>query len=230
MIVHPDWRSPAPVVLWMHGRTVSKEIDPGRALRLLRAGIGFCALDLPGHGERLDPALHEPDRAWDVVTRMIDEIDPVTTALLAAGPFDPERVGVGGVSAGGMAVLARLCRPHRFACAGVEATTGSWGHQRHRAMFAGRPDAAIGALDPIRHLDGWRPIPFLAIHSRLDEWVSVTGQAMFVEALRRHYDDPTLVEFVQYDRTGAPFEHAGFGAMSGDAKNRQRDFFARRLG
>ena len=60
--------------------------------------------------------------------------------------------------------------------------------------------------------------------------MSVTGQAMFVEALRRHYDDPTLVEFVQYDRTGAPFEHAGFGAMSGDAKNRQRDFFARRLG
>src|SRR5262245_11172372 len=53
LLVHPDWNSgqPAPMVLWMHGRTVNKELDPGRYLRWMRAGIGACAVDLPGHGE-----------------------------------------------------------------------------------------------------------------------------------------------------------------------------------
>ena len=41
-----------PFLLWMHGRTATKELDPGRYLRLARAGIGACAIDLPGHGER----------------------------------------------------------------------------------------------------------------------------------------------------------------------------------
>lgn len=30
LLAHPDWTTPAPVVIWMHGRTVSKELDPGR--------------------------------------------------------------------------------------------------------------------------------------------------------------------------------------------------------
>jgi len=34
----------------MHGRTANKELDPGRYLRLIRAGIAVCAIDLPGHG------------------------------------------------------------------------------------------------------------------------------------------------------------------------------------
>ena len=54
LIAHPDWDSvePVPFVIWMHGRTVSKELDPGRYLRWIRAGFGVCAVDLPGHGER----------------------------------------------------------------------------------------------------------------------------------------------------------------------------------
>src|SRR4029450_3068251 len=45
LITHPDWAPGhlAPVVIWMHGRTVNKELDPGRYLRWMRAtggGIG----------------------------------------------------------------------------------------------------------------------------------------------------------------------------------------------
>ena len=60
LLVHPDWARPAPFVLWMHGRTVDKELDPGRYLRWVRAGIGACAIDLPGHGERHEAAADEP--------------------------------------------------------------------------------------------------------------------------------------------------------------------------
>lgn len=231
LLVHPDWeaRAPSPVVIWMHGRTVNKELDPGRYLRWMRAGIGACAVDLPGHGERLDPSLQDPARTLDVVRRMIAEIDDIVAALGQIAAFDPERVAIGGMSAGGMAALARLCRPHPFACASVEATTGSWEHQRRREMFQNRAPEEVAALDPVRHLDGWREIPLQAIHARLDEWVPIEGQAEFIEALRSRYRDPSSIEFIEYDRTGAPNEHAGFGSMAADAKDRQVAFFKRRL-
>jgi dienelactone hydrolase len=231
MIVHPMWDSGdrPPIVLWMHGRTANKELDPGRYMRWMRAGLGACAVDLPGHGERLDEALQRADRSFDVVAQMLDEIDDIIESLRALGQFDMKRVAIGGMSAGGMATLARLCRPHDFACASVEATTGSWRHQLHREMFRGRPDSEIESIDPIRNLHDWREIPLQAIHAMHDEWVPIEGQREFISALRSRYEQPDKVEFIEYERTGAPAEHIGFGRMAADAKDRQRDFLQRWL-
>ncbi|MCH8940394.1 MAG: hypothetical protein IIC27_04645 [Chloroflexi bacterium] len=63
----------------MHGRTVEKELDPGRYLRWLRAGIATCTVDLPGHGERFEQALQHPEQAMEVVLRMLGEIDEINT-------------------------------------------------------------------------------------------------------------------------------------------------------
>ena len=233
LLVHPTWdetEPPAPVVIWMHGRTVDKETDPGRYLRWMRAGIGACAIDLPGHGERFDEALQQSHRTFDVLQQMLDEIDIIAQALGELGVFDMNRLAIGGMSAGGMTALARLCRDHSFVCASVEATSGSWAQQRQRSMFAHRDWSEAAALNPIDHLETWRAIPFQAIHARHDESISFEQQAGFIAALRDHYADPELIEFVEYDRTGAPLEHAGFGRMAADAKNRQRDFLARELG
>lgn len=228
MLVHPEWESnqPTPIVIWMHGRTAQKELDPGRYLRWMRAGIGACAVDLPGHGERRDEALQNPSRSFDVVRQMISEIDSVVETLRRKPEFDTNRIAIGGMSAGGMAALARLCQPHRFACASVEATTGSWRHQQQlgREMFRNVDDAEIARHNPIETLDGWREIPLQAIHARRDEWVSFEGQKAFVEVLRTRYRHPSLIEFVEYERTGAPGEHIGFGKLAADAKDRQRDF------
>jgi dienelactone hydrolase len=231
MLVHPDWDAgePVPIVIWMHGRTAAKELDPGRYLRLMRAGIGVCTVDLPGHGERFEAPLQHPAHTLDVVLQMIDEIDEIVDALRLYDVFDQQRMGIGGMSAGGMATLARLCRPHPFRCASVEATTGSWMHQQEREMFHGRTAEEIHPHNPMDNLDGWREIPLQAIHSKLDSWVSYEGQAAFIEELRWHYDDPMLIDMIAYEQTGAPFEHAGFGRMAADAKEKQRDFFRRWL-
>jgi predicted peptidase len=231
MLVHPDWNSqrPAPIVLWMHGRTAHKELDPGRYLRWLRAGIGVCAIDLPGHGERHDPELQNPEFSFNVVRQMIQEIDPLTQALLELNVFDPQRMAIGGISAGGMATLARLCSPHPFRCAAVEATTGSWIHQRGRQMFHAVGSDEIDRFNPLAHLNAWREIPLQAIHARFDQWVPIEGQIQFIQALQKQYRDPSLIEFIQYDHTGAPYEHIGFGTRAADAKNAQRDFLQRWL-
>ncbi|MCZ6836025.1 MAG: alpha/beta fold hydrolase [Planctomycetota bacterium] len=231
MLVHPDWNSDSivPWVLWMHGRTVSKEIDPGRYLRLMRAGIGVCAVDLPGHGERIDANLQQPEKALDVVSTMIDEIDQVVEHVNAMRHFDSSRIGIGGMSAGGMATLARLCHEHTFCAASVEATTGSWISQRKRKMFNHLEMEHINQRNPMEHLEGWREIPMLAIHAIHDEWVNIDGQRSFLDALKSRYTDPSLIEFIEYDRTGAPNEHAGFGKFASDAKNRQTKFFVQHL-
>jgi dienelactone hydrolase len=234
LLAHPDWDSGqlAPVVIWMHGRTVTKELDPGRYLRWIRApapggGIAACAVDLPGHGERLNPESHTDQRAFDVVRQMADEIDDIVAGLAAMKNFDMNRTAIGGMSAGGMAALVRLCRPHNFACASVESTTGSWTHQRDQGMIRGRSEDEIAQLDPMRRLDRWREIPFQAIHSRLDKRVAFQGQAAFIEALRARYADPSIIEFIAFDQTGVPDEHSGFGVFASQAKDRQVEFFKR---
>jgi dienelactone hydrolase len=218
---------PAPVVLWMHGRTAHKELDPGRYLRWLRAGIGTCAVDLPGHGERYDEALRAPAHDFEVVRRMIGEVDALLEVLRAIPEFDLRRAAIGGVSAGGMAALGRLCREHPFRCASVEATTGSWSGRWPTLPDTQRSEAR--RLDPIGNLDGWRAIPFQAFHSRIDQLVPWEEQRRFTDALLKRYSVAAQVDLVVYDETGAPYEHVGMGRMAADAKNRQAAFLRRWL-
>ncbi len=249
LLAHPDegWSEPGapeptprPVVIWMHGRSVKKEIDPGRYLRWLRApegGIATCALDLPGHGERFIEAYQGPDHTLEVVDAMAREIDRVVGALSDPrwrGAFDLDRIAIGGMSAGGMTTLHRLASEHPFVCACVEATAGDFSFMKHHDAFVtcgGRdPDCSLAdCLDPVRHLDGWRPIPLLALHSDKDQWVPVGSIRSFVDAVRARFDQPDDVEIVTWPETGAWQEHAGFGKVSNDAKNIQTAFFARHL-
>lgn len=246
LLAHPDWTTPAPVVLWMHGRTASKELDPGRYLRWIRAGIAVCAIDLPGHGERADAALQAPERTLDTMRLALGEIDAVIASLWApqySNLFDPSRAGIGGMSLGGMTTLRRLCDPHPFKCAAVEGTTG-WldglyrpienGLPARQRWTADHPPERIVEVDPTEHLDGFVPLPLLAVHSEADEMVPFGCQREFIERLRVHYArrgaDPALVTLLSWPETGAPQEHVGFGRFSNDAKNAQVEFFRKHLG
>ena len=242
LIAHPDWQNPAPVMFWMHGRTVNKELDGGRYLRWIRAGIAAVSVDLPGHGQRLGPRRHSPDDTPDVLEQMVREIDFVLEALAArddAHLFDLSRVGIGGMSAGGMAALRRLCDEHSFRCAAVESTTGWLAELYEPTLTAGRPwpsshdAAAVAKIDPMQHLNNFRPIPMLALHSKADEVVPFAGMQGFLSALREHYvqqgADPATIELTAWPTTGAPSEHAGFGKMASQAKTLQVEFLQRHL-
>jgi len=242
LIAHPDWETPAPVMFWMHGRTVHKELDAGRYLRWIRAGIAAVSVDLPGHGQRPGPKLHSPDDTPDVLDQMVNEIDRVLEAIGSrddAHLFDLGRVGIGGMSAGGMAALRRLCDEHSFRCAAVESTTGWLAELYEPTLTAGRPwpsshdAAAVKKIDPMRHLDGFRPVPLLVLHSEADEVVPFAGMQGFLDALREHYvgqgADLDLIELTTWPATGAPSEHAGFGKMAAEAKTLQVEFLKRCL-
>ncbi len=235
LLAHPNWSAPAPAVIWMHGRTVNKELDPGRYLRWVRAGIAAVALDLPGHGERYSARLQKPDHTLEVVEQMLGEIDHVVDALRDPrfeGVFDMDRLAIGGMSAGGMVTLRRLGSPHAFKAAAVESTAGDFSLMR---FYDERyPRDLIERLDPIRHVAGWSAIPLLALHSDADEWVPVEAIRRLFDALDERYralgsDPDELLTLKTWPQTGAPYEHSGFGKVANEAKNAQTDFLTRRL-
>lgn len=242
LFCHPDGRGPAPLVLWLHGRTSRKEVDSGRYLRLVRAGVAVLAIDLPGHGDRAEPARQGPGATLGVIGQALGEVGAVLEDLRGGelgGLVDADRLGVGGMSAGGMIALRLLCEDHPFRCASVEATTGAlerlyfpdpprpapWAHAHDRAR--------VRELDALAHLDRWRPIALLALHSRADAIIPFETQERFLEALRERYRragaDAGAVELLAFDTTGAPQEHMGFGRRSHEAKSAQTSFFARHL-
>jgi fermentation-respiration switch protein FrsA (DUF1100 family) len=94
-------------------------------------------------------------------------------------------------------------------------------------------DPALDRMDAIAHLEGWRPIPLLALHSEKDAVVPVPGMRAFIARLQERYQslgaDPNAVQFVTWPETGAPLEHLGFGRVSNDTKNLQTTFFQEHL-
>ncbi|RMH25731.1 MAG: hypothetical protein D6692_10365 [Planctomycetota bacterium] len=235
LIATPEGDGPVPFVLWMHGRTVSKELDPGRYLRWVRDGIGAVALDLPGHGQRFVEGSHDPRNTPAVVEQMVGEIDGVLASLRERYPrLDMARAGIGGMSAGGMAALRRLCDPHPFCCAAIEGTTGDLsglyfpqtGHGKDWPVSHDR--ASVERIDASRWLHGFRPIPLLALHNEGDKLVPIEVQRRFLDRLRAHYmkagADPDLIRLEVFRDSGAPQEHSGFGRHANEAKNIQLAF------
>jgi dienelactone hydrolase len=250
LLVHPDWSTPAPVVLWLHGRTANKELDPGRYLRWMRVGIAACAIDLPSHGERSDPEGQLPQHSLRNIAQAVGEIDQILDALASpehVGVFDLHRIAIGGMSMGGMVALRRLCDPHAFVCAAVEGSTG-WleglyfpenhpevlgpGAQAHR-WTTKHAASDVATVDASAHIENWRPIPLLALHSRADAVVPFATQSHFIDLIRNKYAqagaNPQQIELNAWEQTGAPEEHSGFGRVSNEAKNIQTDFFVRHL-
>lgn len=236
LLAHPNWATPAPAVIWMHGRTAHKELDPGRYLRWIRAGFAAVAIDLPGHGHRKVPGGDSPDATLKNLAQMVNEIDAIVKALETYdGLFDPTRLAIGGMSAGGMAALRRLCDPHPFVAAAVECTTGNLAdlyfpsdQSDARPWPVNHNPEDVATLDPMQHLDSWKPIPLLALHNQSDRIIPIQGQLAFLDritAINQAAAEPGLLELHTWDNTGAPAEHGGFGRFSNDAKNIQTAFF-----
>ena len=187
---------------------------------------------MPGSGE---PGHQGAEGTLRVLGQMIGEIDHIVEDLadpVWQGVFDLDRMGIGGMSLGGMAALRRLCDPHEFTCAAVECTTGDlWSLYRAEGP---RPwgqtfgEQEVGPLDALRHLAGFKPLPLLALHAETDRIVPWGIQRGFLERLRGRYvevgADPALVQWKTWANTGAPEEHSGFGKFGNEAKNAQVEF------
>lgn len=247
LLIHPtaDWwdahpsndsaLTPAPTVLWFHGRTVNKMLDPGRYLRWKRMGIATCAIDLPGHGERFDSSLQSPTSTLKVAEQQATEIHQIIDHLRSPefrGAFDTQRLAIGGMSAGGMVTLIHLTsdQPTHVRCAIIEASAGDFSVMEGHDFFV--PER-VQRLNPIDHIDRLGNVPIFAVHSKVDTWVPIDGMTRFIDAAREHHASnersPDLASIHIWDETGAPYEHMGFGSKTNDTKNMENAFLERYL-
>ena len=220
---------PRPFLFWMHGRTMDKELDPGRYLRCIRKGINVCAVDLPFHGSRYGQEQEDFAYFLQIVTQMAEEIDDVLADLSVMGTFDTTRCAIGGMSAGGLATTYRLCSEHPFTAAILECTGGAWQYLRETPIFRHLSREELDAVNPIQHLENWRDIPVLAVHSKHDSRVPYATESDFIEALKAKSNHPESIELLTFDRTGAPDEHMGFGRVSAFVKETEIEFLTNQL-
>ena len=239
LVVHPDFdkshQTPCPWVLWIHGRTVYKELDPARYNRWVRAGIGTIAIDLPGHGQRLTQDGHSPTQTIHNLTQCVSEIPAILESVAGLNIFDMTKSAMGGMSAGGMIALRYLCNQHHFLGATIECTTGDllglYFPQTPIKSGLSRVHhdrAEVEVLDTPTHLEGFKPIPQLAMHNQADEVIPYEVQSRFIQTLKAHYQqhnaDPDQIQLITFQDTGAIQEHAGFGKYAADAKGQQLTF------
>ena len=126
----------------------------------------------------------DSNRVLDIVLQMRDELDHITLGAIEALDVDASRVAIGGMSAGGMAAIARLCRPHRFRGAILLATTGDWASLAARPNMDAPQQDDLDRLSPMSQLAHWRPIPVLAVHCQGDAWIPWAGSSGFYRRSR----------------------------------------------
>jgi dienelactone hydrolase len=127
----PEGAKKSPVVFYIHGYFSSKETGGEIGLKLAQQGIACIAPDAPDHGQRprdridrlFQPGsqlVYPPDSGLDVYTLMLDHIvemaagiEEMTAALSSDPRLDMGRVGITGLSFGGMvAFQAAATVPH----------------------------------------------------------------------------------------------------------------------
>lgn len=243
--IPPETETPVGALLWMHGRTAFKELDNGRYLRLMRAGIASVALDLPGHGERSEPGRDRHTVTPGVIAQMHEELPEVLADLRSNhARIDSDRLIIGGMSAGGM-VAARACFDSKSTFRGLimESSTG-WLRKLYDSDIR-TPDGYEGKVEHtgdtaslVEHIDTmhqvnqapelWPTLPMLALHSQTDQTVPIDCQAGFIDRLKAIYQDrgeaPGLITLHTWPETGAPYEHAGFGKVASKAKGLVTEF------
>lgn len=106
-----QYQLPLPTIFFYHGFLSSKEIYSYFGYTLAKAGFRVILPDALMHGARA-----ESDEAkcaahfWHILQNNVDELAVLKDVFVGRGLADPQRLGVGGVSMGGMTTMAALVK------------------------------------------------------------------------------------------------------------------------
>lgn len=100
-----------PTIFFHHGFTSSKEIYSYFGYLLALVGYRVILPDAPLHGARADGNESRLlANFWQILQSNVDELGILQESFVSRGLADPARLGVGGVSMGGMVTMASLVR------------------------------------------------------------------------------------------------------------------------
>lgn len=108
------WEIKTPAIFFIHGFTTAKEHNLHYAYLLANEGFRVFLPDVFLHGERFPYATISQEQIyfkfWDMVVQTIHELDQLRRELEERDLIDGERIGVAGLSMGGIVTLGALKR------------------------------------------------------------------------------------------------------------------------
>ncbi|WP_458414352.1 prolyl oligopeptidase family serine peptidase [Schinkia sp. CFF1] len=106
------WESKLPAVFFIHGFSSAKEHNLHYAYLLANEGFRVFLPEALLHGERLnEKTVNEEEiylHFWDIVVQTIHELDEIRKKVIETGIIDEHRIGVAGLSMGGLITLGAL--------------------------------------------------------------------------------------------------------------------------
>lgn len=194
LLLPPDAREPAPLVLLQHGALASKEADyiDATAGPWVRGGAAVATIDFPLHGERADAKLSQRLAAdlaaagapagaapvlWsEFVRQAVLDLRRALDALARVPEVDAGRSVYAAFSLGSI-VGAVFC--------------GCDPRPRAAALALGGGGFGPEAADPARHIGRFAPRPVLFVNTREDR----TVRREFSEVLHAAAGEPKQVEW-----------------------------------
>lgn len=189
-------RLPLPTVLWFHGFTVDKETHRTELATLAEAGFLAVGIDAAGHGERrladfeerFSGPKEETDREiFALVAETAAEVPEILDLLCGAGLTDEARIGVAGISMGGMITYGAMALDPRIRAAVALLATPEWPHP----------------ASPHRQVDRFFPAALLSITGERDENVPpAAARAFHAELEGRYRQHPERLRYLEIE--GSP--------------------------
>jgi uncharacterized protein len=188
-------RLPLPAVLWFHGFTAGKVTHRPELATLAEAGFLAVGIDAAGHGERRLPDFEERfsgtedenDREFfALVAATAAEVPGIVDLLCGAGLADEARIGVAGVSMGGMITYGAAAIDPRIRAAVALLATPEWTHP----------------ASPHLEIDRFFPTALLSITAGRDETVSPDAARTFHADLDERYrQNPERLRYVEIEES-----------------------------
>lgn len=179
---------PVPCVILVPGLEATKEELHGWESFYLDRGMAVAAIDGPGQGELADRAL--------VPSEYVSAVSAVVDHLSADQSVDGDRIGIMGVSLGGLLASMAASREHRLAAAaevaGTFDTESRWeranalsrrGHQFITKSTDEETTRHVIAEWTMAPLAGSIECPFLAVHGELDAIVPLDQAEAYAKAV-----------------------------------------------
>jgi uncharacterized protein len=186
---------PLPTVLWFHGFTAGKATHRPELATLAEAGFLAVGVDAAGHGERRLPDFEErfagtkdeDDREfYALVAETAAEVPGIVDLLCGEGLADEGRIGVAGVSMGGMITYGAVAVDPRIRAAVALLASQEWPHP----------------ASPHLEIERFFPTALLSITAGQDETVSPTAARAFHSNLEERYrQHPERLRYVELEES-----------------------------
>lgn len=214
LIIYPkNYTDKLPTIFFYHGWSSNKDVHVNLGSFLACNGYMVIIPDSINHGERgsLDYWQGESGlkEFWPTIINSIQEFPVILDYIKTNYNIDENRIGIAGHSMGGM-ITSGIIAHNKMVKAGVIMnSSGAWvqttleilgDEYEGNKLCIDKGLAELSMYSPINNIENFKNTPLLLLHGDQDILVPIKSEITFFNAVKKHYDNKTLIDMKTYDR------------------------------